>query len=288
VEGAPISDLVVDLDETRPEAQPPPQPDTRPFFLPAGRTGCLLLHGFTATPHEMRFLGERLHAHGYTVSAMQIAGHCTSAEDLECRTWQDWYASAREGLMALQQHVPEIVVVGQSMGALLAVKLAVDFPTTIGGVVLLSPAFVLSRTWLRFVQPVLPLVLALLGERRRYVVKPDRDIADPQARVESPSYERVPLRGLVQLLQLQGVARRILPQVRQPVLVIHSRQDHTCPLVNAEIVARGAGGPVRTVILDDSYHVISIDVDKHRVAAEVAAFVEHTVGAAAAPHTSEI
>src|SRR5262249_53322712 len=116
----------------------------------------------------------------------------------------------------------------------------------------------------------------------------DRDIADPQARVGSPSYERVPLRGLVQLLQLQSAARRILPMVRQPILVIHSRQNHTCPLVNTEIVAPGAGGPGRTVLLDESYHGISIDTDKQRVAAEVAAFVEHTVGAAAEPSSSAI
>ena len=255
--------------------------DAGPFLLPGGRTGCLLIHGFTATPQEMRFLGERLWAHGHSVHAVQLAGHGTSPEDLERCTWRDWDASARAGLERLHRQAPEIVVVGQSLGALLALKLAVDSPAPIRGVVLLSPALVLSRRWLRWMTPVLSLLLPFLGERRRYVRKPERDVADPGARAVGACYERVPLRGLPQLFGLQRAVRRVLPQVQQPVLVIHSRQDHTCPLTNVEMVQRAVRGPVRPVLLDDSYHVVSIDIDKERVAAEVAAFVADRIGMAA-------
>jgi carboxylesterase len=256
--------------------------DAGGFFFPGGRIGCLLIHGFMATPQEMRFLGERLRACGYSVHATLLAGHGTSPEDLDRCTWHDWYASARAGLETLHRRAPEIVVIGQSLGALLALKLAVDSPAVIRGAVLLSPALVLSRRWLRWMTPVVCLMLPFLAERRRYVRKPQRDVADPRARAESVCYDRVPLRGLRQLFRLQQAARRVLPQVQQPVLVVHSRQDHTCPLVNVEMVQHAVRGPVRPVILNDSYHVVSIDVDKERVVADVAAFVEDTSGVTAA------
>ncbi len=243
--------------------------NAEPFLLRAGRTGCLLIHGFTGTPQEMRFLGTRLHSVGHSVHGIQLAGHGTSVDDLERSRWPDWYASACRGVARLQGHTPQLVAVGQSMGALLALKLAVDYPETVTGAVLLSPALRLANPGLPWIRPLLP----LLG-RNRYIDKAHRDVADPQARAESPSSPRIPLLALHQLLLLQKHTRQLLPQVRQPVLVIHSRQDHTCPLRNVALLQRGLRGPVRTVLLDASFHVISIDVDKERVAAEVAAFVD--------------
>ena len=252
--------------------------ETDPFYFRGGPVGCLLIHGFTGTPQEMRFLGGRLAARGLTASGVQLAGHCTSIEDFEHCRWIAWYNSAREALVALRANSSATVVVGQSMGALLALKLAAEHPEEIAGVALLSPAVALANPWLRWLRPAFPLVLPLLPARRRYVGKGESDIADPQARAASPNYRRVPLRALHQLLELQHHVRRVLPQVRQPVLVIHSRQDHTCPVTNVAVLEHGLPQPPRTVVLQDSYHVISVDVDRETVAAEVAAFVEQTGG----------
>ena len=221
----------------------------------------------------MRFLGHSLHARGYTVNAVRLAGHCTSVDELEQTTRHEWYVSARAGVEELQPDTPSMVVVGQSMGALLALKLAVEYPHRIAGIVLLSPALVLSNPWVHRIGPALPLLLPLLRRSRR-VGKGERDVADRQARAESPSYREVPLRALHQLLVLQKEVRNVLPQVRQPALIVHSRQDHTCPPSNVTILQRDLGGPVRPVFLNDSFHVVSIDVDKERVASEVMAFLE--------------
>ena len=225
----------------------------------------------------MRFLADRLHTRGYTVDAVRLAGHCTTVEDFGRSTWHDWYRSALAGIEELRQESSQVVVVGQSMGALLALKLAVEYPQVIAGVVLLSPALVLSNPWVHRIAPALPLLLPFA--RQRSIRRGARDVADPQARAESPSYRELPLPALHQLLRLQKHTRRVLSQVRQPALIIHSRQDHTCPPSNAAILQRGLGGPVREVLLEDSFHVISIDVDKERVAAEVAAFVESVAAA---------
>jgi len=224
-------------------------------------------------PEEMRFLGERLHAHGYSVSGVRLAGHGTSAEDLEQCGWHDWYTSARDGLEELQRHTSRVVVIGLSMGALLAAKLAAECTAAVPRVVFLSPALVLARRWLYWVAPAFPYLLPLLTTRWRFVARGPRDIADPRARSETPSYDRIPLRALYELLQLQAHVRALLPRVRQPALIVHSRHDHLCPIVNVSILERSLGGPVQRVLLDNSYHVITVDTDKEQVADAVAAFV---------------
>lgn len=266
--------------------------DTLPFLRrgsnPGGTNpGCLLMHGFTGTPQEMRFLGEHLHSGGHAVNVVRLAGHCTSIDEFERTTWLDWYGSAGAGVEELRQDTPRVVAIGQSMGALLALKLAVDYPDAIVGVVLLAPALVLANPWLRRIGPALPWLVPLLTQRTRRIQGGERDVADRQARTQSPSYRQMPLQALHQLVVLQKHVRNLLPQVRQPALVIHSRQDHTCPPSNVSILERSLGGPVRSVFLENSFHVISIDVDKERVAAEVTAFIGSVVGSLIVPAVSE-
>jgi carboxylesterase len=258
--------------------------DTRSFSLSGGRVGCLLLHGFTGTPHEMRYLGDHLAALGYSVCGVRLAGHATSVEDFATHTWQDWYASAAEGLRQLRQHAAVTIVVGQSMGALLALKMAADFADTVAALVLLAPAVRLANPWLPWIGPFLPVLLPLLPRRWRWVEKGTSDIADPLARAMSPNYRSVPLAAVIQLLRLQRQARRAAAGVQQPVLIVHARQDHTCPVDNVTRLQQWLPRPPRVHLLDDSYHVITVDVEKKLVASLVAGFVSE----AAVHHTGGV
>jgi len=242
------------------------------FLLPGSSISCLLLHGFTASPHEMRFLGNQLNNHGYTVRGARLAGHGTSVDDLARSTRQDWYASARQALRALRKQSPQVAIVGQSMGALLALRLAVEHPSEVSAVALLAPAMRLSKRWVEWARPLLPW-LAYSGYS---FPKEAGDIADAEARAERRAYRRMPLCALHQLLELQQEVRPLLSAVRQPALVIHSRQDHTCSLEGVHMLENALTGPVHTVILEKSYHVVSVDVERERVAATVAAFVADT------------
>ena len=61
-----------------------------PFFLPGGRHGVLLIHGFTGLPAELRLLGAYLNERGFTVLAIRLAGHGTTVEDLSRMEHEDW------------------------------------------------------------------------------------------------------------------------------------------------------------------------------------------------------
>lgn len=246
--------------------------DTESFHLPGNRIGCLLIHGFTATPYDMRFFAEKLHACGFSVAAVRLAGHGTHVNDLEPCSWLDWYDSAAEALRQLAATTEVRVVVGQSMGALLALKLAHDLPAQVDAVVSVSTALIASP-WLDRCAPLLPYIVPALPRRWRFLHKGSSDIADDDARNATPTYAHMPLRSIHQLNALQRQVRPLLPMVRQPCLAIHSRQDHTCPLDNLELLERELAGPVQRVVLDASFHVVSVDRDKAQAADAICQFV---------------
>lgn len=250
---------------------------TEAFFLPAGPVGCLLLHGFTATPYDMRFIADHLHAQNVTVSAVRLPGHATSPEDMERHAWSDWASAAREGLLELRERVEHVVVAGQSMGALLALKLAAEHAREVDALALISTALVVSARWMYWAAPIVPFLSPVLPADVRFVVKGHSDIADAAARESSPTYKRVSIRSIYELLRLQAHVRPLLRQVKQPVLAIHSRQDHACSLENVDILQRELGGSLRSVILSRSYHVVSVDVEKERAAQEIAGFVSEAI-----------
>jgi len=248
---------------------------TEPFLWRGGNVGCLLVHGFTGTPFAMRFLGERLHASGYTVHAVQLAGHATRVEELEACQWHDWYRSVEEGVDTLAQHCQTQVAIGQSLGSLLALRLAYLRSQTVAALVLLSSAFILANPWPARLSGLFRVALPFLPSRFRYVRKSNggSDIADPEARRVNPGYAEMPLRGVIELLRLQREVRPLLTQIMQPALAIHGRQDHTAPLENLALLQQTLPSLRATVVLPESYHVVSVDVEKQRIAEEILGFL---------------
>jgi carboxylesterase len=247
-----------------------------------GALGCLLVHGLTGTPAEMMPVAETLAGH-YPLWVTRIAGHATTVRDLASTSWPQWYESACAGADALSATVPRIVVIGLSMGALLAMRLAVERPAAVAGLILLSPAVALTRRLARWFGGPLRLLGAadtrwtLLRAMLARVAfsKTGSDIADPDVRASHPGYRQVPLRALLNLMALQRLAHRDAPRVTQPVLVIHAFQDHTCPVAGAEaLYARLGSRQKRLALLGQSFHVVTVDRERQRVLDEITGFVD--------------
>jgi carboxylesterase len=191
---------------------------------------------------------------------------------LGAATHAQWYESVVEGFEELRRYGDPVVVIGLSMGAVLAARLAADQREAVAGVVMLSPAFFLPL-WVRG-----PLrVLRTLGPLadRIYLRSKGADIHDAAARSVHPSARLMPLSAVLELLKLSTAVRPRLGRVTQSTLVIHSRRDHTCPMRrNVDFLLSHLGSAQkRAVILEDSFHVITVDSEKERVASEVIDFV---------------
>ncbi len=244
------------------------QDRARPFKILRGRVGCLLLHGLTGTPYEMRDLGEALAAAGVTVSCPLLPGHGTVPGDLSRTGWWDWEAAALSEFEGLGADADQRFVCGLSMGAALAVRIAAKHE--VAGLIALSPAVKL-RTRLG---PLLPILSRVMPLRKK-----TSDIKDPVARARHPSYDRQSLRAANSLRDLLKRLPEAFPSLRAPLLVIVSSEDHVIDPEGARRLVREAHSEdKRLVVLDDCYHVITVDREAERVRSEVLGFVREVAG----------
>lgn len=99
-----------------------------PFFLPGGKAGVLLVHGFLSAPGEMRGLGRHLSQTGMTVRAIRLRGHGRTAQELAGVPWQAWVEDVQRGLDGLRTECREVSLAGLSLGAALALYVAAHEP----------------------------------------------------------------------------------------------------------------------------------------------------------------
>ena len=248
--------------------------DTNEFFLPGEGVSVLLVHGLTGTPYEMRYLGERLAARGMRVRGVKLAGHAGAPEELGLASYDNWYESVVRGLEELRQFGEPNVVVGLSMGAVLSARVAADQREAVAGLVMLAPAFFLPTA--RTIQINVVRMLGSITNNLYLYNSGTSDIYDAAARGVHPRCALMPLTAPMKLLDLCAIVKPMLAHITQPTLVMHSKRDHTCPIrKNLDYVMKHLGSPEKRALeLEESYHVITVDCEKERVANEVVEFAE--------------
>jgi len=259
------------------------------FFFEGGRSGVLLIHGLTGTPMEMKLLGKGLNRAGFTVHGMQLAGHCGDVDDLLATGWRDWYASVEQAADAMLGKVDQLFVGGLSMGALLALKLAADRPGRIAGVGVYGATFRYDG-WsippLARLSFLLPLLKKLgIGRDRSFMEQPPYGIRDERLRAQvstamlsgdsaAAGLPGNPWYSLAEMYGLAASVRRQLRQVTSPCLVAHASDDDVASPKNAELVMREVSAPTELLLLDDSYHMITIDKERRTLIERSAAFFD--------------
>ena len=246
-------------------------PTAEPFFFPGGRTGCLLIHGFTGAPKEMRTMGEALHQRGYTVLGVRLAGHATRPEDMLRTRWEDWLLSVEDGLHLLGGAADRIFVCGLSMGGVLALMAAARF--SIAGVVAMSTPYKLPPNPMMRFLPVLKRVKPKISKGGK------GDWVDPASAEGHVDYPYYPSQSILELNRLLAEMRANLPAVSVPALLIHSRDDGGIPFTNMEKIYLALGSRRKEMLaIEQSGHVIVRDQQREQVFEAVDRFIQAVVG----------
>jgi carboxylesterase len=250
---------------------PSHQYPSAPLALPAqpektgGRAiGVLLVHGFTGSPAAMKPWAQALADQGYAVEVPLLPGHGTRWQDLNQVAWTAWYAEAEAALDRLRATCDAVVVGGLSMGGSVVLRLAEVRGAQVSGIVLVN-AFVSSTRKELVALPVLKHVVPSLRGVVNDIKKPDQD---------EHGYPRLPLKGLSAVTEMWRIVVPDLKQVTQPLLYFRSTVDHVIDSSSSPTVLRGVGSvDVEERMLDNSYHVATLDHDAERIFTESAEFV---------------
>jgi carboxylesterase len=241
----------------------PVLPGAEPFRHEGGDVGVLLCHGFTGTPQSLRPWARHLADRGMTVALPLLPGHGTRWQDLQITSWPDWYAEVDRELRALRERCAHVFVAGLSMGGALALRLAARH-ADVSGVLVVNPA---NR-----MHGLAPHALPVL----RHLVPATRGIADDIARPATTElgYDRVPLHAAHSLRAFFRVVDGELPRVTQPLLLMRSPRDHVVPPADsARVLSRVSSADVTEILLEQSYHVATLDHDADRIFAESVTFI---------------
>jgi carboxylesterase len=252
-----------------------------PFFEGGHRRAALLLHGFGDTPQSLAHLARRLADAGWTVSVPLLPGHGRTLDEFSRTGAEDWLAHVRQAFEELSaRHFP-VVICGQSMGALLAIELAVDH--RVSALALLAPY--ISMPWaVQSVAIVWPAVQGLYSVLRTH---DGRSVQDPSAEAQSLAYGYTTPRLVSELRGLMRRARRRLPEIRTATLIVHSREDNRVPAADVRRAAALIAHPIKALQwMTGCGHVLTADYGKDVVADLVIDWFERCTAREGAPTTA--
>jgi len=243
-----------------------------PIDVPGGPVGVLLCHGFTGTTQSMRPWAEHLAAAGLTVAAPRLPGHGTTWKDLNATTFADWYGEVARAFDDLRGRCGSVFAMGLSMGGTLVLRLAEERAGQLAGLVVVNASLATERKDAKLL-PLLSKVVPSLAGIASDIKKPG---------VTELAYDRLPLKAAYSLQQAWPVVRQDLRRISCPVLVYRSATDHVVEAVSGRTLIEGcAGGRIEERVLENSYHVATLDNDAPTIFAGSLDFVRAHAPAAA-------
>ncbi len=239
-------------------------PGAEAFHLPAGDTGCLLVHGISGSPQVFRAIGEKLAAAGISAYGVRLKGHGTRIEDMHKCTYNDWVGSVVDGLELLEKSCSRVFAVGLSMGGVLSLRLARLYPDRVKGIVTICSPYKLRALKFKFVPLVKPVFKVIAGG--------SRSINDPEP-VEI-CYDNHSIPAVHQLMKLTALVRNDLPHIRQPALIMGGRLDTVVDPRDPVLIYEQIGSEQKELLwLENSQHVAPLDYDRDIILQSIIKFI---------------
>lgn len=231
--------------------------------------GVLILHGFTGSLDTVRPVAPIAEKLGLPWRMPVLRGHGTRFEDLVGVSAQDWVDDAEAALFELLKEVRQVVIVGLSMGGLVALNLAIKHPERLSGLVLLTPA-------LRFSDPLVHLT-PLLKQLFTFWDSPSSFLDKRLEHERNTNYKRFPTRTFSKLLDFAHETERRLPEVKVPVTTLYSRKDNVIHPIIVKLLEDRLGSREKAfVFFEKSGHEMLQDLEAEAVALAVeAALAKH-------------
>ncbi len=267
------------------------------LLIPGGPTGVLLIHSLGGSPLELKFVASSLARQGYTVYCPIVPGLTFGTDVSGMSTWCDWYAAAEAAFEELKSHCEHVIVGGASAGATLSLRLAALRGDDVAGTLLYAPTLAVNGWAIPRAIKLFHLIsdkwTARLFSFRTpapYGIKDERvrNFALEAMKGEGASPADITVRDggtVYEFFRLVRNVRPLLGRVNQHTLIFHPRHDDQSDLKNTQILQRKLSGAVETCVLEDSYHLVTLDKQRNYVAERSIEFVERLMSRIASRQT---
>lgn len=261
-------------------------------LIPGGSTGVLLIHSLGGSPLELKFVANALARQGYTVYCPVIPGLTFGTDVSGMSTWRDWYQAVEHAFDELKKHCDEVIVGGASAGATLCLRLAALRPQDVTANILYAPTLAVNGWAIPRAIKLFHLIsdkwTARLFSFRTlapYGIKDERvrNFAMESMKGEGAMPADITVRegGTVyEFFRLVRDVRPLLGRINHHTLIFHPRQDDQSDIKNTMTLQRKLGGLVEVCVLDDSYHLVTLDRQRNYVAERSIEFAERALAQA--------
>ena len=252
-----------------------------------GEHAVLLLHGLQSSPAELQPLAKRLHQAGYTVHVPHIKGYGFMHGDTprSVTHWQDWHATALNEFRSLKIQYRTVSLGGLCIGATLSLSIASELGDEVSALTLLASTLWYdgwSIPWYRFLRYAgyyTPFrYIYSYREREPFGLKNEqlrkwiaREMSHKDSTIVGASKLNLP--AIQEAERMVRSVKRSLHRVTAPAIIIHALEDDVASPRNAQYIAAHLGSTrVESVMLHNSYHMITVDNDREQVARETIGF----------------
>jgi carboxylesterase len=222
--------------------------DRHPYNMPAGRVGCLMLHGFMGSPKSSRAMAAYLAERGVTMYCPLLPGHGQLLDKMYKISYQAWLAEAEEAFQTMRQQCDELFLMGHSMGTVLSAHLISRYPevNNVRGMIMIAPFYDVPHKAIRLLSVLRYLVpwfypmqfrkLHRLVRERVHDLYPDLDLDSEEIQKWMRTTTRVPTSAVDEMRKMGDLGRRLWPHMQLPALILHGRADHVARPINAQAV----------------------------------------------------
>ena len=268
------------------------KPPRGSLFIPGGSTGVVLIHSLGGSPLELKFIAQSLARKGHTVYCPIVPGLTFGTDVSGMSTWRDWYTAVEAAFDELRETCETIIVGGASAGAVLALRLAAFRQSEVSALMLYAPTLsvngwaiphslklfhLVSDKWTaRLFNFRTPAPHGIKDERvRNFALEAMKGDGAMPADITSRSGGTV-----YEFFRLVRNVRPMLSKIAQQAMIFHPRHDDQSDLKNTMTLQRKLAGMVEVTVLEDSFHLVTLDRQRGYVADRSIDFVDRVIARA--------
>lgn len=256
---------------------------TRQWETPNPRALCLVAHGLGEHSGRYETLAKDLNRRGLCVWAMDHRGHGRSEGCLgDCGSIGEFVEDLHPWIQVAEKQFPRLprLLLGHSLGGLIALTYASRYPQMIRAVAVSSPALRLAQEPPRLKEMlaenlarILPKTPVPNGVNPRFLCRDPQVVAD---------YERDPLvhrtltaRCAIALRQAIKESSALAGKLTIPCLILQGGEDRICdPQAAMEFAAAASRAPVVLRRYDGLYHEVFNEPERGRVIQDLTDWIE--------------